>query len=534
MPIQNTAFPIINVPGGIAAYFPVQTMLSYGRQIRDEFVWCYPVLPGAVFTFQQLASNREWKLSGSKSGVTQANDWLHNAVSRQLDGLEFRGLDNFLRLRSLDYLAVGRRLFYAPEGGDLEYLDPCYTHYNMSTRKWQDNMTGRELPVSDVYVDHTLPLGSSGRFTSPLVMVIPSAMLAWLIREHDAASLDGRKAKDVILVRGQETAEHLKIALISMIQLHNDPSKAINSNNIPIVFTDMDGYDGPVQDHVGRLGLTAIPDGFDRQSFTFQFVNEISAATGLSLRHFWNQEQSTNRALEEIQQQRQAMKGPETFVRSEQRIFNDRRILRRFGPRTRLAFFEEVDAQTQLNRSQVLRNNAEAFKIFNEAAAANGEGLSMESLIAWQQSEGVLPHELSFDITTRVATSDPDHEVENVEESDPRVARLEKGISDLDYDEITINSNGDVIDSRVRIFPVHKLIAQEIEKDSEHIRALSAEQTPFDFNTALLAARKAQHAQFIEKMNEFSLEDPDRLTDFEKLTDSDFQTIDYLMNHHDA
>ncbi len=551
MPTHNgsTTFPIVNVPGGLAAYFPVQQMLNYGRQIRDEYVWCYPILPGAVFTFQQLASNREWKISGSASGASRANEWLHNAKVQQYDGLTFYGFDNFLKARSLDYLAVGRRAFYAPPGGDLEYLDPCYLQYNLQERKWIDTMLNRDLPQEHVIVDHTLPLGATGRFTSPLAMVMPSAMLAWLIREHDAASLDGRRVREVIIIRGKELQESIANALISMINLATDPMKAIEKNNIPIAWTEDDG-EGPVQDNIGRLGLTSIPEGFDRKSFIFQFVNEVAAALGLALRHFWNQEQSTNRALEEVQQQRQSTKGPEIFVRSEQRILSNERhkLLRRFGPRTRMAFFEEVDAQSQLNRSNILRNTAEAFKIFNEAAAADGQRLSIESLIAWMQVEGTLPHEMEFKLEEVVEVSDPTAGAgDSTVESDPKPSRLstgsgtvkgkaptpgnEKSSDILDYGEVTINNRGEIIDSRVRVFPVLKAVIEEISNDPDRNKSLEAEVVEFDFNTALQIARQNQHKVFLEKIASFNIENPEHFSDFAKLSDSDFHQIDFLLNN---
>lgn len=512
------------------------------------------MLPGAVFTFQQLASNREWKLSGSPSGVARANEWLHGAVSRQYDGLEFVGFDHFLRLRSLDYLTVGRRMFYAPRDGDLEYLDPVYTNFNLNDRVWIDNLTGRKLPQYDVYVDHTLPLGGSGRFTSPLMMVIPSAVLAWLIREHDSASLDGRKVREVIIVKDEDMQTSIGTAIAAMMKLYSDPSQTITSNNIPIAVAEGE-YDGPIQDLIGRLGITQIPDGFDRKSFIFQFVNEVSAATGLSLRHFWNQEQSTNRALEEVQQQRQAQKGPETFVRSEQRVLNHPRhkILRRFGPRTRMAFYEEVDAQSQLVSSQALKNSADAFKILNEAASADGKKIALESLIAWMQMEGHLPNELDIKVEEVVEVSDPNTDPNNQMSSDPQPSRMSSGNGlksaparqaaqtqpsekdfDLDYGEVTINSKGEIIDRRLKLYPLEKALVDEMAKDEEIVKELFEEEAPFDFSKALRTAREAQHAEFLKKASVELGGELAKYQTFENLTDTDFLYIDYFMSSHES
>lgn len=553
-------------------------MLEFGRQMRDEYLTQYPILPGAVFTFQQLASNREWKISGSASGVARCNDWLHSAVVHQYDGLDFYGFDNFLKVRALDFLAVGRRAMYAPPDGDLEYLDPCYLEYNIHTGKWKDRMMNRVFPKKHVIIDHTFPTGASGRFTSPLAMVLPSAILAWLIREHDTSSLDGRKVRDIIIVGSEEMKDNIATALGQMISLYTDPQKALESNNMPIAHFEMDGDSRiSVQDLIGRLGLTNLPENFDRKSFTFQYVNEIAAATGLALRYFWNQEQSTNRALEEVQQQRQAQKGPETFVRAEQRILNSPKygILRRFGPRTRMAFFEEVDAQSQLNRSQILKNTADAFKVFNEAGAADGKRLSLESLIAWMQAEGTLPHEIDFKLEDVVLTSDPTGAGEEMTEtSDPNPSRFtqgqsvvgggrgsmkpvtgkkgrkrgipgdgdgdgipfEKDFDELDYGEVTINSNYEVIDRRVKTFPVVKLLVEQMEKDTERLEILQAEADAeeFSFEKALKQARMEQHQHFLERIDEFNLDNPERFKSFENLSDSDFREIDRLLRQHDA
>jgi hypothetical protein len=462
----------------------------------------------------------------------RANDWLQDAVSRQWDGIDLEGFDNFLRLRSLDYLAVGRRLFYVPDDGPLEYLDPCMTHYNMNTGQWIDNLTGRKLPREQVYVDHTQPIGSSGFFVSPIAMVMPSAILAWLIREHDTASLDGRKVREVIIVKGKKLVESIRTALVTMMNLYTDPTQEITSSNIPVAYLDDDQFQGKVDDLIGRLSITSIPENFDRDSFMFQFVNEVGAVTGLALRHFWNSEKATNRALEEIQQQRQAQKGPETFIRSEQRILNRRGILRKkFGPSTRMAFFEEVDAQSQKIRSEVLMNNAAAFKIFSEVPASGDNQLSLEALIAWQQSEDVLPPEMDFLEAVTVKESDPDNLTENVEQSDPRVSQLGKSVDILDYDEITINSRGEIIEKRLKVFPVIKALAEEMAEDPEIVDILEKSETVPSFESLLKEARQEQHRTFLEKISTFDLDDPDRFQDFDTLDDSDFRYIDHLLNH---
>lgn len=543
---DNFPFPLISSPGAAAAYFPVRHQLEYGRQLRDELVWCYPIIPGAAYTFQQLAANREWKLSGPPRQVVRALDWLNEAVVRQQDNVDLTGFESLMQVRSLDFLAVGRRMLYVPESGELEYLDPCYTEYNSNTRMWHENLTGRKLKRDEVYVKHTLPLGASGRFTSPLMMILPSAILAWLIREHDTSSLDGRKIREVLLVDGDDLYNTIRTAIVSMVKLYTDPSQSVSQNNVPIAHTE-DVSEVPIQERVGKLGLTNIPENFDRSSFTFQFVNEVSAATGLALRQFWNQEQSTNRALEEVQQQRQAQKGPETFIRSEQRLLN--RILKnKFSRKMRMAFFEEVDAQSQLVRSQVLLNSAQAFNIFNQAAMQAGDGakkLSLESLIAWLQADDVLPAELEFELETVMQVSDPDSLVDNPQESDPRPrpgrtmgqGGEAKSMDFLEEGFVTMNSRGEVVDRRMKFYPVEKVLYEAMANDPEVMETVEAESEELTFENMLLDGLRDRHIKFIENLLP-SLDLPEdrakHLSEFDNLTDNDFRFINQKLEQHES
>lgn len=506
-------FRFLNAPGiGIVNSSMASQMLHFGQQIRDELIWRYPILPGAVVTYIDMASGREWKISGPEIGVPRAIEWMNEAQVRTHDGIIEYGLEPFLRRRALDHLSIGRTLFTWGEGKPLRYLDPYEMSFQLENMNWYYGYSGEYIPQNYVTVNHPIPIGMSGSFISPLYFVIPSAMLSWLIREHDTAAADGRKVRDIILVLSEELAEQITKGIDQSVKLWSGANPAEIGANVIYAETQLNM---PASDLVTRIGLANIPEGFDRNGFEFAYVNEISAALGIALRHFWNSEKATNRALEEVQESRQQFKGPSSFVRSEQRLYNRSGMLKQFGRRIRHSFIEEVDTQNRKVNAEVLELTSRALGVFAEVFGGNVNG---DAFLAWLQQLEVLPADL--DLITDMGTVNPDQDPVNEEgevtqnsdantvrdgkkkksiKSKPAKASEEKTLADeLGYDEISMNSDGQIIERRSRVFTVEKAIAlKHADRIVEEMRV----EKP-DFQAALKKGREAlveKFAAIVEK-----------------------------------
>lgn len=471
----------------------INQMIHFGKRIRDEYIWQYPLLPEATYTYQQMAAGREWKMTGSERSVARAVEWVNEAQTLTNDGLVEYGFEQFLRRRSLDYLTVGRTLFTWGKGEPLRYLDPTDTYYYMEEKKWIARFTDEHFPVNQVVANHPIPVGSSGFFVSPISMVIPTAMLAWLIREHDRAAADGRKIRDILVVASKSMADQIADAVATTIKLwtgESDPSKV----GVPVIYYE--SQSGMKADEVtARIGLANIPENFDRRDFQFQYVNEIASALGLALRHFWNSEAATNRALEEVQEARQAVKGPSTFARTEERLLNTCGALKQFG-KVRFNFMEEVDVQSRKVNAEVLKLHAESVKLFAEA----GLPIDGESYVSWLQSQDLLPSDL--DVLKEVKQVNP--EAQPIPEPGGIIARSDAQtqksiVGDLEYDEIAMNGAGKVIERRYRVFSVEKHIYDQT------VKSLLPE-VPVTFESALIKARENDVELFKNKYSAFNNE----------------------------
>lgn len=375
----------------------------------------------------------------------------------------------------------------------LEYLDPIKLKFGRS-EKFGDKVTagmnasysnpvkpaekvweyeGGWMRDEDVFIHHPIPIGA-GRFTAPLLQLIPTAVLAWLIREHDSASLDGRKIRDVIFVGNLAMFDAVKDAITTTAALWAGANPE-ELGGIPVV--EVNNPNGqPMENFFARLGISNIPESFDREEFIFRYVNEISSAIGLALRHFWNNEKTTNKALEVVQEQRQQQKGPAIFVRSEQRLINNSGMLKQFGKEVRFGFQEETDASSMKERAEVLKLHAEAIE---KIATVLGVAIKPESMVSFMQYLGALPNEIElFDLEQPFVMSTPGQEVnadgEVTDSSDPepttdagqRNSDPEDNFqkSYLDYDEVTMDSEGKILSRRRKVWQFHKVLEHEVAK----------------------------------------------------------------------
>lgn len=541
--------PVIRAPG--FSRLSVYSILSYGQAIRDQYVWEFPILPGAVYTYQQMASGRELKISGFAKGVTRTIEWLQAAETRSYDGVIYKGFEDFLRRRVLDYLCVGRTIMAAPEDGPLEYLDPTRLSFNLHDRTWVDMLYNRTFAEKDVIVNHPIPVGSTGAFMSPLAFIMPTAMLAWLIREHDKASTDGRKLRDIIVVQGAELAAQIGSSIEQMIERYSGAD--VSKNQVPIVWTEGVG-DGSgklaTEDLMARIGISEIPAGFDRSEFQFEYVNEIAAALGISLRHFWNSEKATNRALEEVQEARQAQKGPSSFVRNEQRLLNQNNVLKRFGSNIRMAFIEEVDVQSRKANAEVLKLYAESAGMINLLAPGM---INLEALFGWLQGDDILPSDIEIlnanwkqEMVNPDSLNTPGQDENVIQRSgspQPGIANIEKSYDDpldeLGYGEVSMNLDGKILERRNKLVTVEKLIARQLQKDITYMKELAEEEMPITFTGALVEARKNNLEKFldldpaqIERIATDASMSPDDIERLQNLRDEDVTDDDHRKIGH--
>ena len=508
------------IGGGFNTRISPNTMNAVGLDIRDTQIWRYPILPGAVSVFQQMASGREWQVIGKAKSALRAVEWLNNAKQvNPYTGLPIIGFENFQRLRSLDFISVGRTTFalHKRRGNpvpELRYLDPTQLIFQRdlgknnisvpaansivkevapSEKVWYHN--GTYYRQDEVTIDHALPIGTNGLYISPLAYILPAAMLAFLVRDHDTASTDGRRIRDIVVVGSPELSAGIEQAILTQLALYSggDASKL----GIPIV--EMNNLSGqPIKDQVFTMGLSQIPEGFDREGFIFEYVNEIAAALGLSLRHFWNNERTTNRALEEIQEQRQAQKGPSTYVRTEQRLINSCGGLDIIGGgknNLTFSFVEEADTGSALKNAQVLQLTTTALASVAQVFQAS---LSLDALLAWMQSIRVLPNDLDLitmpdsendgeiigseghdmadpsqeqQITEAQGTPPPKPPVPSGAVPPPKVPSPQSGKKSAgipDYDEVSVDQFGNIKERRHKIFSTRKMLKSMLEDETKN------------------------------------------------------------------
>lgn len=501
-------FSIFNAPTFAGGSYRIltQQMLQYGKQIRDSLLWQYPILPGAVMTYQQIASSREVKVSASNArSASRAVDWLNNAVCYNLDGSVEYGFQPIIKRRVLDYLAVGRTMYHLDD--ELTYIDPVHMKFMFDTTTspyWLHDYTHRKYSPNELIINQPYPIGGTGYFMCPLAPIIPKAMLAWLLDEHDRAAADGRKIRDIIIAGSKELAESLAAAVQKSLALWAGGD--VEKNGVAVAYLEQMPSTGSVQDMIGKLGLAEIPQSFNRADFEFTYVNEIAAVMGIALRHFWNAEKATNRALEDVQEARQLQKGPSEFVRTEQRLLNNHpNGIKRFGNKTRMGFIEETDTQTQTTRATVLKAYSEALEKF--ATVFNGQ-VNGDAFLAWLQSEGILPADLEL-VTDLGMMLTPDQlpvtPGSPQQLADGEVSAIQSGKTSekslasemLDYGEVSLDLNYKVIDRRLKTFSGFDLVGEEVIKEEEKSQTLRREASLDNFTSILAVAQEENYAKFM-------------------------------------
>lgn len=460
-----------------------QESLNYGVEIRNIYTQ-YPILPIAVSLFTQMASNREWIISGKKDLVYHYWDILHNSTTIDTQtGRVYQGFNDFLYRLSLDYCTVGQVDFHVnlfdPVNPYLEYLDPDnlvyrympkynngYQHpqptinpdiFNIKDDELVWEYMDTRLPVQNVFTWTPFPVGTNA-FYSPTMLAIPTVEILRLVQIYQHNTLDGTRIPEVILVNGANVHSAIEDAL--KIAANIASGSSIAQAGVPVV--EINSLQSrPVEELVGKLGISEIPDNFDYRAFEFFVVNVIASSLGLALRHFWNSESTTNRALEEIQERRQLQKGPTVFVREMQNRIN--RILPMLAPPNsmldilgaRFEFIEEVDVQHRLLNAQALSTYAAAFATIVDNLPDEAQ-LKPDEYLLWLQQMGVLPNSFSLvdgyvrqDTTGAASMMDT---IESIANSSPE----EKSVS-LNEGEVILSSDGEIVDKRVATYGINGL-----------------------------------------------------------------------------
>lgn len=515
--------------------------LRLGEIIRES-VWQYPILPGALLTYMQMVAGREWVVSSTtatKSAKTV--DFFNNAVCRNWDGTVSYGFEEVLRRFALDALAMGK-FYWTAEDGEFEYLDPRDLVFNPYSQTWSHNDYLRQRDLRKVVGYTAIPIGSHN-YKIPLGSLIPAAVMQWLVREHDTAAADGRKIRDIYI-----TLEGINTSLEEALKKNVDGYMTgdFSKNGVSVVEIALPdtvnlsaGFD--VAKLVHRMGIAEIPEGYNRADEEFKYVNEIAGILGLALRHFWNSEKATNRALEEVQEARQQQKGPGALVRSIARTIRGSTIYQDndLGSSTTFAFVEEVDLQTAKTDSEVLVNYANAFATFK---LNFGDQISLKQLLAWLQGKRQLPPDITLDETGAGTMQTSDEMVTpldgSMEESDPTPKPvIEKRYPIPEYDHYVMNSSGELIEKRLKVYAV-PLIERELENDPEFMEKVHDLLNPPTVEE-LIKKSVSESLDVFKEVRPIALlaeANPDRYTDmetipddFEKLTEKQIQIINEVV-----
>ena len=460
--------------------------LRFGAKLRDENFFKYPMIPNGVFTYQQIVSSREWALGGEVDAVFEALDMLNSIQSKNLQtGVIEYGFEAFQKRRAVDYLTVGRTAFgIASRGGRdfIQYLDPTrlYLDRQGETKAKKGNYVfpvrpkekawvydGRRYAAQDIVIQHPLPLGAN-LFLAPLASIIPGATLAWLVRAHNMASLDGRKIRDILMVGSPTVKDAINEALKRLASIYEGAK--VSEVGVPVIeINNMSGV--PIKDLFAMLGLSNVPESLDQKEYMEMFANNVSSLLGIALRHVWNDPTSGNRSVEETQLTREQEKGPSAYIRTEQRLINQSGFLNRDNEdnEVRFGFIEESDLLTLSVKAEVLKAYGEAALSFK---AVFGVSLTLPSFMSWMKRIGAMPLDLELDedAPAEEVAVDSGGELIGPDDTgvpgDSDVVAMEKS---LRHGKIIIDRDGQIIGRRIKIFalPTIKSLVSDAVKARE-------------------------------------------------------------------
>jgi hypothetical protein len=520
--------------------------LQFGQRLRDEWLFQFPLLGAAVMAYTHIAVSREWTVVGTPRRAAKAVETLNSTRFMDRNGEIHGGWSAYQFRRVMDYLCLGRNAFLKPRGGGsvLQYVDPvevrnvgqptqgkdrvirARTKYD-SQKTW--NYLDTDWRRDELYMSYASPMSGTGYAPVPLLSILPSARMAYLIREHDIAKADGRKIRDIYIVADEQMQQALADAIVANVALYNGAS--VTEHGIPIVSAGASGmFDTGVNvgNLFGRLGLAEIDDGLDRSEFWLDYAQEIAAILDLPLRVFWNDPRGSNRSLEKVTQERARRQGPAFYILSEERLINNTGIL---GDRVRFQFVEEADMSLIKDRAEVAKVYAEAIEKLKTAMPK----FSGEAIRSWLQQLGVLPRDedlldeiatisespvqaedmVDGDIETmleeqtadnleselevtedfalaqqpQVAVQVENSQTEGAEEVTEKVAaqlREAKSLADYmrnqrvsqqpGYGEVVLNCHGEILEHRERVFHISAALKAVVESDNAVDSGITADE----------------------------------------------------------
>lgn len=374
--------------------------ISIGEYLRDDWWQKFPLLPGLVSSFIQIATSREWTVTGKPRLANKAVERLNGVVYVDNYGQLYEGWSALIARLVIDWLMLGINGIIVPnENALIQYIDPAEVVHNPGKNIRPRVITGNSIPVwkdytylnqewsnKQIFFNYYAPYGYLGAMMAPLVPAIPLARLLYLVQQHDMSSVDGRKVKDIFLVADDNIKNELVKALRDYADMYTeaDPEK----HGIPIIALNKRGGFSErerVEDHIAMLGISKVPEGLERNDLWDQAAIEFSALTGMQVSEWYHVKSGAdNRATERVNQERGRTKGPNYFNRQNQRFINSTGIL----GKTLFQYVEEVDVQAQKDKAEVMLRLSEAVKNLTEAV---GIAISARSLIRWLQHLGVFP-----------------------------------------------------------------------------------------------------------------------------------------------
>lgn len=424
--------------------------MEFGRQLRDNWLHQYAILPNAITVFNDIASSREWMVMGTKNAALKALDRINSSFMYDSYGIKHTGWEQMVSRMCNDWLLVGRCMFRSRpvsenwrEWSPFEYIDPVNNRPVMQedgTAIWQytprfNNRRGTYyIPQEELFFLDNIRIGQSGSVLGRAAYTIPMANLDWLIRQHDTLSLDGRMVKDIILVH-KGMMESIESGIIQLGALANgeDPSKV----GIPVMEVDVDlnNYKGSLKDLIAKVGLSDIPEGFQRSELEMRYVREISAALGLPIGQFWNDPRGTNRALEQVTQERSTLKGPSYFVRSICRMINNTDMMGTTKGNTAvLQVEEETDNSSLAMKAEAIERLVNAANGLNQLMLTSTENVLIQpdQWLGYFQRMGLIPPNMTLPNIVAYEEQSLNRNVDDI---------FEKGF-------VRVNLNGDVIENR--------------------------------------------------------------------------------------
>lgn len=394
------------------------------RHLRDQWLHEFRVLPGAINSFIEITTSAEWMIVGPPKLSMEIRDQLIQSSFVDSMGIEHVGFEGLLNRMTFDWLTVGRctalmrpelnrNLFSSNplEGAWLTYLDPTFLEPYVNENEqvvWRYKGLFQQEPQnysqSRVLKNDSIVFGNSGLFLSKVFYLLPTAILDHYLKEHLTSQVDGRKVRDIFIVWSAQMVDAFADAINASIGLNAGvPGE---EHNIPVVsINDLGGTNQKIDDLFTRIGLSEIPEVLDLREFTNMYVSEIAGTLGMLPSYFWSGDNSSNRAGEQVQQERQSLQGPAFFRRSLARTFNNSDLFTTAsGQRAYLQFEEEVDTLGQERRASTFKKTVETLDklagLLQKVANLESDGstpLTPEAIITLLQRERMLHTDLLVD-----------------------------------------------------------------------------------------------------------------------------------------